>query len=137
MKGQVEKHISSLAMKDRVVFLGVLPQTDVAELMRISDVLLLTSAFEGMPRAAVEALACGLPVVSTNVGEANRIVKKGISGLVTDNRSPEALAKAVLDIFNSSHLYTPSKCVSCIKPYLARDVLVDLYQAYQDLWINN
>jgi teichuronic acid biosynthesis glycosyltransferase TuaC len=70
---------------------------DVPEWMNAADVLLLTSAHEGSPTVVKEALACGLPVVSVDVGDvAERI--QGLAGCHLAEPEPEALASRLRDV---------------------------------------
>lgn len=133
LKSAMEKRIKAYQIENKVLFLGALFQEKIAELMRISDLFLLTSAFEGMPRSVLEALGCGLPVVATDVGETRRIVKDRVSGRLVAKREPTALAKAVLDVLNHREHFLTSKIVSCIEPYLARKVLKGIYEKYYEL----
>ncbi|WP_375477332.1 glycosyltransferase family 4 protein [uncultured Jatrophihabitans sp.] len=89
------RRAAELGVADRVDFAGVVPKDRVGELMRAHDVLLMTSHFEGYPRAVVEALACGLPVVSTFGGEPNGLVSDGANGYRVEPRDPAALARAI------------------------------------------
>ncbi len=85
-------------LKNDLFFLGAVPHARLPELFSAADCLLLTSHFEGMPRAVLEALATGLPVVSTAVGDVPKVVTDGISGYVVQTRSPKALAEKTLEI---------------------------------------
>lgn len=85
-------------LKNDLFFLGAVPHARLPELFSAADCLLLTSHFEGMPRAVLEALATGLPVVSTAVGDVSKVVLDGISGYVVRTRSPKALAEKTLEI---------------------------------------
>ena len=88
---------------DDVILLGQKSSIEIAELMNISDLLLMTSAFEGMPIVSMEALACGLPVVSTDVGEIGLIIKNSESGVIVKSRSPDDISKAAVEIINNEH----------------------------------
>jgi len=80
----------------RVLFAGV-----VAEPMSVlaaSDLLVLTSHTEGIPGAVIEAALTGVPSVVTDVGFIRSLVDDGVSGLVVDDPSPDAIAKAILDV---------------------------------------
>lgn len=118
---KVRRRVEEYGLSDRVKFISPLPQLRLAHLMRISHVLLLTSAFEGMPRSVLEALACGLPVVTTDVGEVRRVVRDGFSGLVCRDRSPEAIARALSEVLRGG--IRAEDCVSSIRDYEARKVL--------------
>lgn len=64
-------------VENYVMFKGNLPKKEVIENLLMSDIFILPSRTEGMPRALIEAMACGLPCVATNVG--------GVSELLKDN----------------------------------------------------
>jgi glycosyltransferase involved in cell wall biosynthesis len=101
--------------------------------MRISDAFLLTSSFEGMPYVVVEALATGLPVVSTNVGAISKAVHNNISGLLVNSRSPIEIGNAVLALLSEKGSYTPAQCIEAIKPFTSHKVLGDIYKFYAQL----
>ena len=65
-----------------------------------ADVVVMPSLTEGLPIVAVEALACGTPLVATNVGGLPDIVATFKAGVLVEPRSPEALARAVIDVLN-------------------------------------
>jgi glycosyltransferase involved in cell wall biosynthesis len=67
-----------------VKFVGHKSANVIAEYMNESDVFLLFSHYEGMPVVLLEAMSCGLPVMTTQVGQVNKIVKPGM-GIVLDS----------------------------------------------------
>ncbi len=77
-------------------FAGTVSPQALAERLRSTDVLLMTSLVEGFPRAMVEALACGVPVVSTPVGDAVNVLRDGQNGFVAKGSSPDELAALVI-----------------------------------------
>jgi glycosyltransferase involved in cell wall biosynthesis len=78
----------------RIVFAG--HQEDVLPWLLAADVLALPSyANEGIPQALMQAMACGLPVVTTHVGAIGEIVADGVQGLVVPPRDVERLAAAI------------------------------------------
>ncbi|MFG1959010.1 glycosyltransferase [Nonomuraea sp. NPDC049028] len=79
---------------DNVRLLGHVP--DAARLIASSDLLVLSSAHEGLPVVVMEALAAGVPVVSTAVGGVPDLIDNGRNGLLTRPGDPDALAEAIL-----------------------------------------
>ena len=132
LERQVRNKVLECGLEQKVTFTGSLPQSKVADIMRISDVFLLTSAFEGMPRSVLEALGCGLPVVTTDVGEVKRVVKEGFSGIVCDRREPKVISEALNRVLESD-VFTCDNCLVSVEPYKAREVLQELYQFYYHL----
>lgn len=128
----IEK-VKKYNLQENVKFLGVFSPDDVAELMKISDVFLMTSAFEGMPMAVLEALASGLPVVSTDVGEIKMVVRDGISGLLVRDNNAESIAKSVLEILNNKGKFNSKNCVDSIKDYTVEHVLNEVYKMHYDI----
>jgi glycosyltransferase involved in cell wall biosynthesis len=78
------------------------PHEQMPLYMNACDVLLVTSSTEGSPNAVKEALACNLPIVSTDVGDI-RVRISGIDGCyIGENDSPDAMASCLLQVFSRS-----------------------------------
>ncbi len=86
--------------------LGLLPGTveflgrrdDVAAVLRTADVLVVTSDHEGFPNVILEAMAAGLPVVTTPAGDAPRVVEEGRTGYVVGFNETEAMADRLVQL---------------------------------------
>ncbi len=89
----VERRAHELGVSRNTVFVGY--QRDVAPYYSFFDVLLLTSANEGTPAVAIEALAAGTPVVATDVGGVADVVADGLDGILVPEGDIEALAAAL------------------------------------------
>ena len=100
--GSQQRPLESLARRrglgQRVRFLG--HREDVAALLPALDLLALSSHWEGMPNAVLEAMAAGLPVVATAVGGAPEVVVDGVTGLLVPPRDPQALAQAIAGLLS-------------------------------------
>jgi len=92
MRGELDRLVASLGIADRVRVLGL--RRDVDRLLAAADVYVSSAHWEGMPVATLEAMAAGLPVVGTRVGDVARIVAAGTGTLVAP-REPDALARAL------------------------------------------
>ncbi|TYQ10707.1 UNVERIFIED_ORG: glycosyltransferase involved in cell wall biosynthesis [Gordonia westfalica J30] len=90
----VQSRAIELGVHDDIEFAGSLSRTDVADQMRRSDCLLMTSHYEGSPRVLVEAGACGLPVVATFEADPDHVINSGVNGFVS-GRDPVGLAQCV------------------------------------------
>lgn len=86
-----------LDLADRVRFLGSVPHADLPGWLAAADVMCLPSASEGLANAWVEALACGTPIVISDVGGARELVDRPEAGRIVD-RTPEAIAAALADL---------------------------------------
>lgn len=83
-------------LEDKVVFCGF--REDIPELLSITDVFVLPSYREGMPRSIIEAMAMGKPVVATDIRGPREEVIDGETGYLIPTANPQALAQAILDI---------------------------------------
>ncbi|HOS42564.1 MAG TPA: glycosyltransferase [Armatimonadota bacterium] len=84
---------AELGVAERVRFLGL--RRDIPALLNAADALVLSSAWEGMPNAVMEALAAARPVVTTEVGGVRELVLEGGSGFIVPPRDADALAAAM------------------------------------------
>jgi glycosyltransferase involved in cell wall biosynthesis len=109
-------------------FVGAVSRARLAELMAAADLLAITSAFETGPTVGLEALACGLPVVTTPVGEVARTVERTGAGRVSDAATPEALADGFAWVTSQPRAHLRDVSVSAAVPFLAERVLEPLYQ---------
>jgi glycosyltransferase involved in cell wall biosynthesis len=88
--------IDDLGLSDHVRLLGRLAPVAVRDELRRSDIFVLPSLAEGFCNAAIEAMACELPVVMTNSGGAREGVTNGVEGFVVPLWDPMALAEALI-----------------------------------------
>lgn len=98
-QGPQEQYLRDLALRlgvaERVRFLGVLAQTQLRSLYSAVDILVLASEREGWPNVLLEAMACGTPVVASNVGGIPEIVSAPESGLLFEAGNAISIAAAV------------------------------------------
>lgn len=86
---------SDLGVADRVELLGALPHEDLPSLYSAADMLVLATSRKGWPNVLLEAMACGAPVVATNIGGIPEIITRPEAGLIVPERTPEALAQGI------------------------------------------
>jgi glycosyltransferase involved in cell wall biosynthesis len=100
-KGRLQRLASKLGIADRVRFAGVVEHDDLPMLYSAVDGLVLASSREGWPNVLLEALACGTPVIATRNWGTPEIVSVPEAGLLVDERTPEALARAAHDVLQA------------------------------------
>jgi glycosyltransferase involved in cell wall biosynthesis len=89
----LESRVRALGLRLSVRFLG--HRNDAQRVLAAMDVFLLTSLSEGLPNAVLEAMACGVPIVSTRVGGVEELVDEGVSGFLVPVRDVDGIAAAV------------------------------------------
>lgn len=125
--GREEAKIRGLASDRPVRFLGAVPHNRMPLLMNAADILVLPSEYEGLPTVALEALACGTPVISTSVGALPEIVEpRGTGWLIGDLDSLGSVIADALPLAGALR----GRCVDAAKPFSWDAVLgkiLDLY----------
>ncbi|MEJ1237905.1 glycosyltransferase [Chryseolinea sp. T2] len=89
LKEMLQERINALGLKQRVHLPGL--QSDVRPYLAAMDLYLMSSQFEGLPIALLEAMAMECPVVATNAGGIGEVVRNEIDGLLTSVDEPELL----------------------------------------------
>jgi len=99
---ELKNLVSSLGINQKVEFLG--NRSNVSEVLARSDVFLMSSAWEGLPIALIEATLTGLPVIVTNVGGCAEVVHTCANGFVVDNLEVEDYAMALRKMVGDAEL---------------------------------
>ncbi|WP_294183751.1 glycosyltransferase [uncultured Sphingobacterium sp.] len=95
-RGELTDLVDNLNLLDRVNFLGV--RTDVYNLIKMCDIAILSSHWEGFGLAAAEAMACGIPVLASNVPGLAQVVEGG--GMLFEKTDILDLAEKILKLEN-------------------------------------
>jgi glycosyltransferase involved in cell wall biosynthesis len=103
-RGPLERRARELGVDGRARFLGSVPRDGVLRLFRAADASVLSSSWENLPHAVLEALAVGSPVIATSVGGVPEVVRDGENGLLVQARDPHALAEAIRRFFEDDDL---------------------------------
>ena len=105
-RDRLERLASELGVADAVEFCGRVERDVMASLYRDADVVVNPSLVDNMPNSVLEALATGVPVVSTNVGGIPYIVRDGATGVLVPPGAPRELAAAVRRVLEDAALAT-------------------------------
>ncbi len=95
----IEKMCSDLGISHHVFFLG--KQDNIEKILSIGDVFLMPSETESFGLAGLEAMACGVPVISSNTGGMAEVNKHGFSGYLANVGDTETMTNYTLDILKS------------------------------------
>jgi glycosyltransferase involved in cell wall biosynthesis len=127
LRSRVEEVVRVHGLTAQVHFLGVRPPLEIAEILRAADLYVLCSAYEGMPIALLEALATGLPVVCTDVGEVRLVVHDGINGQISAARDPRSFADTILKVLSRAETMRGPACEQAVSQYRPELVLENVY----------
>jgi N-acetyl-alpha-D-glucosaminyl L-malate synthase BshA len=86
-------------ISSQVMFLG--KQDNVNELLPLADLMLMPSEMESFGLAALEAMACGVPAIATNVGGVSELIDDGITGRLFEVADIDAMAAAAIELLNN------------------------------------
>ena len=110
-----------LGLSDKLIWAGH-SNNPVADYSAL-DILVLPSMTEGFPNVIVEAMACGLPVVATNVGDCRQIV--GDCGWIVPPKNPEALAATISEAIYALPTWSAERSRKRIQENFSVDAMVD------------
>ncbi len=126
-----------LGLKNRVLFLG--GQDSVETILCKADLFLLPSASESFGLAALEALACGVPVVGSIVGGLPELVSDGHVGYLAPIGDIKGMARRSLEILSDQNLHQKMAANArklTVEKYDTRDIVKQYYQLYQEVLSN-
>jgi glycosyltransferase involved in cell wall biosynthesis len=99
---EIKNKIEKFGLVDQFKFLGQV--NDMASLLVASDIIVLPSESEGLPLSILEGMACGLPVVATNVGGIPEVVIEGETGFLLNTDDIRGFAKRLEQLVESFEL---------------------------------
>lgn len=132
---KLKKAVDELMLQDKVSFLGF--RRDVPELLTASDVFILTSRREGLPKAVLEAMAVGLPIIATDVRGNRDLVKSGENGYLVPVDDVEQTAIAIERLIDSEDLRRSmgEKSKQLVNQYDLQNIIPQMEEIY-DLFLS-
>jgi glycosyltransferase involved in cell wall biosynthesis len=101
---------AELQVSDHVLFVGNVPWTETSRYFNMSDVVVVPSVrdqegnVDGLPNVLLEAMSCGRPIVATRVAGLPEVITDRVNGLLVEEKDPEQLAAAVVELLASPQL---------------------------------
>jgi glycosyltransferase involved in cell wall biosynthesis len=102
LRQELEDFCRVAGMDSKIHFAGLC--RNIEQLFAAIDVLAHCSHSEGLPLAILEAMACGRPVVGTNVGGVKELIQHGVTGYLVPPENPEVVANHLLELLNNESL---------------------------------
>ena len=136
-KGPLKDHLANLALDlgvaDRVIFLGF--RTDVFEIYHAADISVFPSKIEGLGLAGVEAMAAGVPLVSSNVHGILDYVIDGKTGYTIDPKDVDGYAAAIHKLAESPELRESMRadCLKAVEPFEISNALRVMWDIYEEI----
>ncbi len=100
LRAHLLRRCVELGLQQAVRFIGAVPQAQLPLWYSAADLLVLASSREGWPNVLLEALACGTPVVASNVGGVPEIVRDDVCGLAVELSDANALSDAIVSMLD-------------------------------------
>lgn len=95
LRAELERRAGAAPVAGTVRILGGMPQSEIARWLVASNLFCLPSRSEGFPNVVVEALACGIPVVASDVGGIHEVISSSVNGIMFPSGDSTALALAI------------------------------------------
>jgi glycosyltransferase involved in cell wall biosynthesis len=133
---KLKQQVQDLGLTDKVTFHGKLEHANVISVLKQNHVFCYpTSASEGFPKVVLEALASGMPVITTRVSVLPDLISSGC-GVLLDSSSSTELSKAVIDICSDSNKYEEmsSKAIETAQKYSLEDWRDFIGKTLREAW---
>jgi glycosyltransferase involved in cell wall biosynthesis len=127
----LQVRVNQLGLTNRVHFLGL--RTDIPDVLGAADIFVLGSDYEGNPLSVIEAMAAGLPIVSTAVGGVPELLQNGKEGFIVQPGNADGLSEAMVTLLNDSNLRRMMGVAAAVRAKAKFDVSA-MVRAYEQLY---
>lgn len=128
------ERIEALGLTDHIHFAGILPPNRLLDFYRSLDVFALPSLQEGLCLAGLEAMACGVPVVSTDCGGPEDFVRDGISGFIVRDWRAESMAQALERALSERALLSANARALVVSEFSPAAFATGIATAWKRVW---
>ncbi|MBI2420181.1 MAG: N-acetyl-alpha-D-glucosaminyl L-malate synthase BshA [Ignavibacteriales bacterium] len=136
-RSDCERMIRELDLQNSVIFLG--KQDGLSDILNAADLFLLPSQSESFGLSALEAMACGLPVVSSSVGGIPELVLHNETGFIAEFGDVERMAKYSVDLLTNEKKYkkfSENSRVRAVQSF-SNELIIPQYEAYYEKVLNS
>lgn len=103
-KNELKELVSSMNLTDNVHFEGKIEQEKIIDYLKEADLFVLNTNYEGLSHTILEAMAAGIPIVTTKVGGNPEILENEKSGLLVNYDNKEELSRAIIRVLSDENL---------------------------------
>jgi glycosyltransferase involved in cell wall biosynthesis len=134
---KLEDIVKNLKLEKTVIFKGAIQNIEIPKYLFQANIFVLPSLSEGFPNVILEAMAAGLPIVSTNVDGLSELIKNEENGYLVDPKNPDQLAQKILKILKNKELQNTMSHNNLIKAkeYSWDNVVDNLEKLYSNILI--
>jgi len=129
LKHYLQEYAEALGVSNSFIFVG--PRVDMAPLYSSMDLFVLPSLWEGLPTVILESMACGIPVIATDIPGTRELVRQGHTGWLVKPKNSKALAEAI--IYALQHPESRDKiaqtAAESVVPLYSMEYVANQYQA--------
>jgi len=104
LRGKLESLVVRLKLTDHVEFAGLVPNRCIPYILSHSDIFILSSLHEVLPRSILEAMAAGKPVIAPHIGGIPEMVNEGVTGYLIPPKDLNSLASKILELLKNKNL---------------------------------
>jgi glycosyltransferase involved in cell wall biosynthesis len=126
-RASLERAIAADNLSKRVSLLGARTAREIAALHWGADFYCMSSSYEGMSIALLEAQACGLPAIAADVGEARRTIEEGRTGLIVQPRTALGFADAMRHFVEHRRRFSAERCAAKVAGFAQQTVAAALH----------
>ena len=130
----LKRQIAAAGISDRVILTGF--RNDTKNILRSLNIFVMSSLYEGIPMALLEALALGKPVIATNVGGIPEVIKDDYNGILIEPRNDTIIYEKCMYLYRNKEVretLSANGIKSVKEKFNARDKIYQLYSVYKDM----
>jgi glycosyltransferase involved in cell wall biosynthesis len=128
LEGKLKEEVLALGIDKNVRFIG--PRLDIPEVLKVLNLYVLSSLWEGLPMVVLEAMAAKCPIVATNVGGTHRVITHRKNGSLVEPKNPEALSSEIIRVLSDKPLRSSyiQQSLKILKKKFTVEIMTNQYQ---------
>ncbi len=133
VNGKIIQVIEDEALSKYVLMVGDVSQQDLASAIRESLAVIMNSRFETFGCVLIEANACGIPAMVTDIPVFHEIIEENTNGIFVTENDPAQLAKAIINFIEGKYAFDKNKICTATEIYNYKNVGKQFNEVYQEI----